>query len=100
MGDNVAVLHTSAGTASVVFDNLSSLVETVAEFIDNQDGWDKRCLVIIVHRNGQTIKWRFDSIGELVTLTRGLLIANWLFTDEGSEPTMAYLSWLQQASDC
>ena len=98
MSDNVAVLHTSDGTASIVFDNLSALVETVAEFIDRQNGWDKRCLVTVVHRNGQTIQWLFKSVRELEVLAEGIQLAGWLFTNEGGTPSQCYMSWLDKGN--
>ncbi len=91
---NVVVLNSTEGTAALTFNCLASFAEFAANFADNQNGWDKTSLLVLVHRNGQTLKWRFKTIDELVAFTQGFNVAGWLFTDEGSPPAMDYLEWL------
>ncbi len=90
---NVIVLNTSLVTSTLPFDHISSLVNFVGRFLDEHNKWNLSCDLILVHRNNQVVRLHFRTLGSLVEFTRGIQIAGWLMTDEGSTPNLNSLEW-------
>ena len=90
---NVIVLNTSLVTSTLPFDHVSSLVNFVGRFLDEHNTWDLSCDLILVHRNNQVVRLRFVTLRDLVEFTRGIQVAGWLLTDEGSTPNLNCLEW-------
>lgn len=95
---NVVVLNSEELTSTMSFDQLSSLVSFIGLFLDDHNGWDKSCDLIIVHKNNQVVRKRFRVLQELLNFAIGVQVCGWLITDEGRTPSLNYLDWLDSDS--
>lgn len=90
---NVIVLNSEEHTSTLAFEHVGSLISFVGHFLDYHNRWDVSCELVLVHRNNQVVRRRFERLGELVDLIQGIHVANWLFTDEGDLPNLNSLEW-------
>jgi hypothetical protein len=90
---NVVVLNSAEQTSTLAFDNVNSLVNFVGHFLDAHNRWNFVCSLVLVHRNNQVVRMRFEKLGDLADFTRGIQVASWLFTNEGSVPNLNDLEW-------
>ncbi len=90
---NVIILNTSLVTSTLPFDHVSSLVNFIGRFMDEHNTWNLSCELVLVHRNNQVVRMRFERLGEIVGFIQGIQVAGWLLTDEGSTPNLNCLEW-------
>lgn len=95
---NVVVLNSAEATATLTFDNVSSLVNLVGHFLDLHNKWNLSCDLVLVHRNNQVVRQRFERLGDLVTFVQGIQVAGWMFTSEGRTPNLNSLEWSADGS--